>query len=136
MAEERAVPLPLSGEEVREAILFKISESLSRTCNLRNDDAYTSFEADITIHLRLDDYGREVKDNHIVTVKEGQSATLNYEPGPMHEVNVSLALAKQPPNRVRVETGQSVPVKTTQDGKQVIRKVKYAARKGAISGRP
>lgn len=119
---EKQVPLPLTGAEVREAILFRIEESLLKTCHLNESSAYTSFSGEITIKLKLSDFGREVPDNHVVTVQEGDLADAR-------EVSADVTIAPAAPNTVRVETGQDVPVKTVEDGKQVVKKVKYQARR-------
>ena len=122
---EQIMPLALSGEEVKEAIMFKVRQSLSRTCNLHNDSAYTSFKAEILIRLTLSDYGRDVSDNHLVEV-ESNSGLEGSEP---RTVESNVTLEPMPPNQLRVETDQPVPVKTTEKGKQVIKHVKYAQRK-------
>ena len=124
MENETIQPLPLSGQEVQDAILFKVQESLSHSCHLHFDNAYSSFRAEISIKLTLADYGREVRDNHVIA--EAADTGL---PGESQTVESNLVVAPMPPNQVRVETGQSVPVATVIDGKQKIRHVKYAARK-------
>lgn len=116
---EKQVPLPLSGEEVKHAILYRLAEDLEKTCHLTDTNAYTGFRAKITVHIMLDDYGRETPDNHVVEVSEGQL------PEQASTVTSEIQIDKQPPNQVRVETGQEVPVKVTKDGKQEIRKVRY-----------
>jgi hypothetical protein len=123
---EKQVPLPLSGEEVRNAILYRVDESLRKTCNLSDSAAYTSFRGTIEIRLTLSDYGREVTDNHNVTVAE----EVGLEGEAPREVTTSITIEPAAPNTVRVETKQDVPVKTTEEGRTVIKKVKYQVRKG------
>lgn len=123
---EKQVPLPLTGIEVREAILFRIEESLARTCHLNETSAYSSFSAKITINLTLNDFGREVKDNHIVSASDGDPQ------GEAKTMEVEMNLAPEPPNVVRRDTGQDIPIRTLEEGKPVIKKVRYQARKGAI----
>ena len=126
MPDERPEPLPLSGEEVQEAILYKVAESLGKTCHLKFDNAYTSFKAEIDIRLVLSDYGREVKDNHKVSTSHDTGAEATSEP---RQVEAHVALDPTPPNQVRIETDQPVPVVTNEGGKRVIRNLKYAPRK-------
>lgn len=125
MENETVQPFPLSGAEVKNAILFKIEDDLNKSGHLHDDNSYSSFRAEISIKLTLADYGREVRDNHIVT--ESADSGLPGEPPQAVEQNVVMEPA--PPNQVRVETNQSVPVATVVEGKQKIRHVRYAARK-------
>lgn len=138
MPDERPAPLPLTGEEVQEAILYKVAQSLSRTCHLKVDNAYTSFKAEITIRLTLSDFGREVKDNHIVKeegsifVPPEMEEQLRKDGMPIGEprtVEATLTMEPMPPNQVRIETDQAVPVPTVEGGKKVIKHLRYAARK-------
>ena len=126
MPDEKPAPLPLTGEEVQEAILYKVAASLARTCHLKVDNAYTSFKAEITIRLTLSDFGREVKDNHIVTEQVDTGIPDESEPRSM-EANVTME--PMPPNQLRIETDQAVPVSTVEGGKKVVKHLKYAARK-------
>lgn len=123
---EQMVVRPLTGEEVQAAVIHKIKESMSKTCNLRPDDGYTSFRAEIEIHLTLSDYGREVLDNHKVIA---QAQTAPVDPGTTREYELEITMEPMPPNEVRIETDQDVPVEVTQDGKKVTKHVRYAARK-------
>lgn len=123
---EEMVVRPLTGVEVQEAVMHKIRESMAKTCNLRVDDAYTSFRAEIEIHLKLSDYGREVPDNHkvIAQADTGLPAT-----EPPREYETEITMDPMPPNQVRIESDQKVPVEVTEDGKKVTKHVRYAPRK-------
>ena len=125
---EEMVVRPLTGEEVQEAVLHKIKESMSKTCNLRPDDAYTSFRAEITIRLTLSDYGREVSDNHHVVAQGVTDAVPPYV-GDTTEHEEHITMDPMPPNQVRIESDQRVPVEVTEDGKKVTKHVRYAPRK-------
>lgn len=127
MAEEKLAPLPLTGEEVQEAVLAKIEESFNRTCHLKYDNAYTEFRAKIKIELELFDYGRKVEDNHEVKI-EGMSGILAQAAARVVEANITMEPV--PPNQARVESGQPVPVVVVENGKRVVKHLKYAARKG------
>lgn len=123
---EEMVVRPLTGAEVQEAVLHKIRESMAKTCNLRPDDAYTSFRAEIEIHLTLSDYGREVPDNHKVIAQEDTGLP---GPVPASEYETTVTMDPMPPNQVRIESDQKVPVEVTEDGKKVLKHVRYAPRK-------
>jgi len=127
MSDEKMAPLPLTGEEVQEAVLSKIKESFNRTCHLKYDNAYTSFKAEIHIKFTLSDYGRTIEDNHAVEVS-GSSGIPETE---TRTVETDITMEPAPPNQVRVESGQPVPVKVNEGGKTVIKHLKYAARKAA-----
>lgn len=129
MPDEKPAPLPLSGEEIQEAILFKIQQSLGRTCHLIHDSAYTSFRAEISVKLTLSDFGREVRDNHILDLAEDSGLVPQTEPRTLES---NITMEPMPPNQVRVETEQAVPVAVVEGGKRTIRRVKYAARKSKI----
>lgn len=124
MEQETVQPRPLSGAEVKNALLYKVEHSLNRSGFLHDDNAYSSFKAEISIKLTLADFGREVRDNHIVS--EAADTGL---PGEPETVESNLVMEPAPPNQVRVETGQAVPVTTVIDGKAQTRHVRYAPRK-------
>src|SRR5271157_3018507 len=106
MEQETIQPLPLTGQEVQDAILFKVQESLAHTCNLHFDNSYSAFTAEISIKLVLQDYGREVRDNHKVHVSEIAELTpeqiAEFEQ-PARAVESNLVMEPAPPNQVRVE---------------------------------
>lgn len=123
---EEMVVRPLTGEEVQEAVIHKIRESMRRSCNLLATNAYTSFRAEITIRLTLSDHGREVPDNHRVVAQE---VTGLPEPDVEHTKEVVITVEPAPPNQVLIETGQKVDVQRVEDGRKVIKSFRYVARK-------
>jgi hypothetical protein len=125
---EKPVVLPLTGAEIQNAILYKLAEDLEKSCHLSEVSAYSRFRAKISVHLVLEDYGREVPDNHIIEVEGGTSAGEE-----ARVVDSEVTMAPEPPNQVRVATGQDVPVKVTNDGKTEIKKVRYQRRKPAAA---
>ena len=129
MPDEKPAPLPLTGEEVQEAILYKVATSLERTCHLKVDNAYTSFKAEISIRLTLSDFGRQVNDNHIVSDQHDTGLESESEP---RTVEANVTMQPMPPNQVRIETDQAVPVPTVENGKKVIKHLRYAARKPKV----
>jgi hypothetical protein len=120
---EKQVPLPLSGDEVREAIHFQLEQTMLKSCHLADTNAYSSFKAEITVKLVLNDLGRYVNDNHVALVGEGEVTPES------KTVEAAVEVPEKAPNQVRVDTGQDVPVKAVVEGKTVIRKQKYAPRK-------
>ena len=126
MPDEKPAPMPLTGEEVQEAILYKVATSLLKTCHLKSDNAYTSFKAEISIRLTLSDFGRQVSDNHIVSESGDSGLPAESEP---RTVEANVVMEPMPPNQLRIDTDQAVPVPTVEGGKKVIRHLKYAARK-------
>lgn len=126
MSEEKPLPLPLTGAEVKAALLYKVEESLNKTCHLKDDAAYTSFESEITIKSKLNDYGRVQPDNHIVKVSLDSGLPPESD---TRTVEATTNIEPAPPNQVRVETGQGVPVKVMEKGKQVVKHLKYTNRK-------
>jgi len=126
MDNEKALPQPLSGEEVRTALLAKIDESFARSCHLKFDNAYTEIEAKIRIEITAYDYGREVKDNHIIESKVTSGLTPQTEP---QQVTTEFVLEKKPPNVLRVETGQDVPIAVTDGKKTTVKRMRYTPRK-------
>jgi len=120
---EKQVPVALSGEEIRDAVAFYVREELKRSCHCNDSAAYSSFSVEIHIRMKLNDYGRHVQDNHIVYVSEGEVSPETVA------TEVDVFVPEKPPNQVRVETEQLVPVTTQVDGKTVVKKVKYQPRK-------
>lgn len=114
---EKTLALPLSGEEVRAAILKKIGEALVRDCRLSPNMAYDSFKYRVSVSLELHDTGRVEKVESTV----GDSTK---------ETDVVLEGEPEPPNKVRVDTGQSVPVLTqNSEGKSDIKRIIYKKEK-------
>lgn len=117
-------PVPLNGREVQEAILYKVAESLDKSCHLAESNAYTAFRAEVSVKLVLSDFGREQKDNHILAAAAG-----TVEPDADVQ-DVTLQIPEMAPNQLRIETDQPIPVIAIEDGKQVMKRVKYQARRG------
>jgi len=126
---EKVLPLPLSGEEVRTAILDKISQSLQRDCFLSPNLAYDFYQAHVKLHVTCHDVGREaqIKVDETVTVGDNPDALLE-------QADAEFDIVPEPPNTVRVESGQDVPVLTKgATGKAEIRGIRYARSKGKVA---
>src|SRR6266850_1276926 len=122
---EETVADPLSGEEVIQAIIDRVTRMLRDDCYLSPMAAYESFEVDIQVSVKMLDIGRtpEVKIRAKVQSEK-----------PVDETDEDFALnaaeahmAAMPPNQVRLEAGLPIPtlVEDTQ-GKRDIRPVRYA----------
>jgi hypothetical protein len=118
---EKTLNLPLSGEEVRCAVLKKIGDALMRDCHLSPNMAYDWFRAHVTATLELHDIGRGVDIEVDISEEQGeQPAGIGGAP------SVELEIEPTPPNQVRVDTGQPVPVLVQDgEGKPEIKSIKY-----------
>lgn len=126
MESEKTVVLALSGEEIQEAVLFKLRECMQKNCHLSLTNAYTSAKVDISVKMVLFDYGREVRNNEVSKVELDSGLPHENEP---ETIDASISLEPMPPNQLRVETDQAVPVVTTTEGKKQVKRLKYAPRK-------
>jgi len=123
---EKSIPLPLTGEEVQEAALYSLRECMQKNCHLSAGNAYTAARIEISVKMTLFDYGREIRNNEVLTVNLDSGLPAESEP---ETVEGSLTVEPVPPNQLRVETEQPVPVATVQDGKKVVKHLRYAPRK-------
>lgn len=124
---EEVILRPLTGMEVQEAVIHKIRESFGKTCHLLATNGYTSFRAEIEIHLTLSDYGDQRFDNHKVIAQQGTLPPI--EDPSRHDYEVAVTMEPKPPNQVLFETEQAVDVKRVVDGRPVIQQVRYTPRK-------
>jgi hypothetical protein len=123
---EKVLTMPLSGEEVRKAILDKIGLSLSRDCFLSANLAYEFFEAHVTVSLKLRDVGRVESVEQDVKVSHGENDDQFIE-----AAEAEFDIPAEDPTTVRVESGQEVPVLTRDtEGRPEIKGIKYARKKG------
>ena len=121
---ETSLNLPLSGTEVRKAVVAWFTEELdyllTRDDRLADHNAFRGFSAKISLDLSLpgavyDTINRELA----TTVGE-----LGCDP---QIVKVAAEMPEMPVDQVRVETGQEVTVQSTApDGRSVERKVRYS----------
>jgi hypothetical protein len=120
---EKVLPLALSGEEVRKAICDRLDQVLARDCRLTPEKAYQFFSAKITVHVECTDIGRvEVIDQEV-------PATLGEpdENEALEHFDAEFEMAPAPPNEVRVESGQPVPVETKDSsGKATQKGIRYS----------
>jgi hypothetical protein len=130
---ETESPKPLSASEIKEGLIYKLSEALrdrlGKTCSLFGC-SYPYFEGKITYSLRLNNYGDVTVDNGEVNLSEG---TPDPEK-PIEEISGEIEIAKVPPNQFRIDTEQPIVVNAVEDGKTVEKRVRYQAKRGP--GRP
>jgi hypothetical protein len=124
MASERVLADPLSGEEVRIAILDQLMTRLAKDGFLNKAHAYSHFSAKVSIHIELHDLGRV----DVVDVTETATPIkADDENAALDQFDAELAIEPGAPNDVRVETGQDVPVLTQgSEGKKTIKGIRYS----------
>lgn len=123
MANEKTLAKPLSGEEVMEAITFKIRDAMRRDCFLAPHIAYDSYSFQATVRVQFQKTGTAIKETSVTTRGKGGDETDE----PIEAVDVEVSDEPKPPNDVRVETGQGVPTHVTKpSGGVEEKKVKYA----------
>ncbi len=124
---EVAIPEPLSGTEIIEAVLSRVRQQLMRDCFLSANCAYESFEGRITVQVRAVDAGRNADVDQTIVANAGGPYDAE-KPGAI-EVESIDEIEKEPPNVVRRESGQGVPVMTEDSsGHKETRRVHYQRR--------
>lgn len=120
---ERSLNLPLSGEEIVIAVTEKLAEAMRRDCFLSQNTAYESFRAEVTVKILMTDLGRTPEAEFHVTQEVGHP-TLS---GNLSTAETAFTMEPAPPNEVRMETGQPLPVLTTGQatGRPEIKPVRY-----------
>jgi hypothetical protein len=135
MSNEVSVPEPLSGTEVIEAIVYKVREQLRRDCFLSPNSAYEYFSGRIRIEIQAIDCGRQADVQTEVNVSLGPLPGDNSDP--VEETSSDEDIPADPPNVVRRETQQSVPVVTTDSsGKAEVKRVNYQRQSAAATDKP
>lgn len=123
---EREIPLPLDGAEIKEGLVQKVAlatrEALDKTCHLYGK-AYPKFKATVKIHYELDDFGRTVTGNVTAEIsgEVGKDALVE---------DIELQVEETPPNRFRRETEQAVPTLVVNKGKTEQVAIKHVPRRG------
>lgn len=121
---ETVLALALSGEEVRKAICDKLDQVLAKDCRLTAEKAYQYFSSKITVHLECFDIGR------IEVVESISQATYGGAPNDneaLDKFDAELEMSPAPPNEIRVESGQGVPVQSRDsDGRSTEKRIRYS----------
>jgi len=127
MESELMRPRPLSIEEIKNGVTYKILETVDEAVTehwLKTglfSRAYPKFKGKITIHLELFD--------PLVGTNISNSTVEFEEELPPAPIDVEIEIPETPPNRFRDETGQPITVIALEAGKVVERPVKYQQRK-------
>lgn len=120
MPSEKVLTPPLSATEIEEAILDSVRLAIRRDCNLAPGNAYGTFSAHITGKILLYDMGTE----YVVNLEAKSNVGQMTEGGKESEIEITMN--EKPPNAVRVESGQGVPVSVRNaQGKNETRYVRY-----------
>jgi len=120
---ERVLNSQLTGSEVVVAILDHVKTQLEKSCHLNPNSAYDFYGAEVQVKLELHDTGTVITENFTAAKKQGERPAEDEIES--HEVEFDIEPA--PPNEVRVQTSQPVPVETKDvDGRSVIKGVRYA----------
>lgn len=121
---ERVLADPLSGEEIRVAILDQLMTRLAKDGYLNKAHAYGHYSAKISIHIECVDLGT----TYPVDVEETVNPVkTDDENALLDQFDAELTVDPAAPNDVRVETGQEVPVLTHDtEGKKTIKGIKYS----------
>lgn len=130
--QEQTIPKPLGGAEIRKAIITKISSTLEtamkKDCFLLDHLAYAVFEArvDFKIEIKFPASDTRVKGTGLATSDVVAQGELPGEVGSRVSTGV-VEMEPKPPNEVRQETGQGIPViSQTPQGRIEEKRVKYA----------
>jgi hypothetical protein len=120
---ERVLNQQLSGAEIVEAVVDQVRTQLQKSCYLNPNSGYDWMAAKVRVDLELHDTGT------LLTESFKAESETGLKPNPdeieVHEVDFDIEPA--PPNEVRVQTSQPVPVETKDvDGRPVIKGVRYA----------
>jgi len=126
---EKVLALPLSGEEIRKAILDKISQRLERDGYLNPALAYDYFEGKVTVEILCHDVGRTAPVNITETVVIGAKPEESDDVY-LDQAEGEFLIEPKPPNETRVESGQDVPVLTRgEGGKPEVKGIRYGRNK-------
>ncbi len=123
---ERVLANPLSGGEIRRAILDKISQRLAQDGFLNENLAYDTYDARIKISLTAHDVGRAAPVN-LEVHDSGATADAPSDDAALDAADAEFEIDAAAPNEVRVDSGQDVPVLTRDEkGNPAIKGVRYS----------
>lgn len=122
---EQVLPLPLSGGEIIKAAQSLLGDALRQDCYLNEVAAYETVQGTITIRLQMKDCGRDAVVERTVGVAIGPAPDAD-DPD-VYLAEADRLLGPAPPNQVRQETDQPLPVLTEDStGRREVRRVTYA----------
>jgi len=121
---ERVLNQQLNGGEVIEAVLDEIRTQLQKSCYLNPNSAYDWMAAKVRVDLELHDTGMLITETFTA---ESDAGTKPVDPDAIEVHEVEFDIEPAPPNEVRVQTGQPVPVLSNdKDGRPTVKGVRYA----------
>ena len=124
---EVELPNPLTSDEIKDGIAFKVAEavraSLNTTCHLYGK-SYPKFRARIIIEYSLEDFGRDVEGVRVAIV--GDSGNFD------STGSMDIEIPYTPPNQFRRETEQPIPTSVRSNGRNVERAIKYVPKKKVV----
>lgn len=106
--QEKTLPRALSGTEIKTAVIKKITDMMERDCRLASHVAYGAFSFHFRLDIKFQDLGSNIKS----TAHEASEEIAPVEDPeiPLQVETLEVSDEEKPPNQVRVETGQGVPV--------------------------
>jgi len=123
---ETTIAAPLSGEEVVETIVYRVRQALFGDCHLNPYLAYLSFEAEITVKVKLRDNGRDPEVEQQIRVSGG-SSEIRQELKTQEWSSSYVYMEDAPPNAVRQSANLPIPtIVERSDGRKEQTKMKYA----------
>lgn len=130
--DETTIAKPLSGPEIVEAICYKMRENLNKNCLLAPHSAYAAFSFDATVKINFVNPTSMVKE--ALGFAKGSDGEVQEVTDSLDEV-VDIHEDAVPPNQVRRDTEQGVPVrvKTPQGGVEE-KKLKYERKDANAAG--
>jgi hypothetical protein len=118
---ERVLSNDLSGDEICIAAGDMLTQMLRRDCRLQPGNAYRKFTLEMTGTLIAEDVGHVPEIPITLIMRTQQPPAEDIE-----ALDLELDISEAPPNQVRVETGQAVPVETRDaEGKTMVKGVTY-----------
>ena len=119
---EKTIAKPLSGLEVKEAILDRIRKQMNADCTLRDIEAYGAFSFYCTLTVNFQTLGATKATSIELTGIEGE-----VDPEiPEESETITATDVERPPNEVRRDSGQGIPVLTKDEhGHMVEKTVNY-----------
>ncbi len=127
---EQVLPLPLSGGEIIKSVLHHVEQMLRKDCYLNDVAAYETVQGTVSVRLAMKDCGRDAVVDAVIPVQSGPVVAEGDEDVYLNEADRTLMAA--PPNQVRQETDQPLPVLVEDStGRREVKRIQYAKPKGA-----
>lgn len=132
---ERELPTPLSADEVKDGIAYKVADAVRAALDKYGPmygNAHTKFRCSGKLVLTLDNFGLIAISNHTVDFGD---AIATADETLLEVAEVEIDIPETPPNVFRKETEQPVPTMVIERGRPVEKAVLYQQPKRG-RGRP